>query len=108
MDAIRGVKREISFQSKVQCGTCHGTGTKDGKQPKTCHTCNGSGVVCISTSHSVFQTGTNVFLCVFTNSKHKVAECLSHKATVEHVKEREKSLLTHVVLAQVLGLLVSV
>lgn len=48
MEAVTGVKKEISYTRKVACETCNGFGTKDGKKPPTCTACGGTGSVSIS------------------------------------------------------------
>ena len=42
-DAYFGCKKEIFVTKKRKCGTCHGTGSKDGKETKCPH-CNGTGM----------------------------------------------------------------
>jgi len=44
-DVIFGVKREISVNTAVLCGTCHGTCCQPGTSPVTCDICHGSGQV---------------------------------------------------------------
>ncbi len=44
-EAIRGSEKEISFTALDRCGTCEGTGAREGTAPKTCPTCSGSGEV---------------------------------------------------------------
>jgi len=43
MESVKGVKKEISYSTKVSCDTCKGYGTKDAKRPPTCSSCGGSG-----------------------------------------------------------------
>lgn len=43
MDAIKGVKRTLSYTSWAECGSCHGTGLKGGTKPRQCSACGGSG-----------------------------------------------------------------
>ncbi len=43
--AASGFDTEIRVPSWENCDVCHGSGAKPGTQPKTCHTCNGSGAV---------------------------------------------------------------
>jgi len=43
MEAVNGVKKEISYSTKISCDTCKGFGTKDAKRPPTCSSCGGSG-----------------------------------------------------------------
>jgi len=44
-DAFHGKKATITVPSSVVCGSCDGTGGKDGAQPETCGTCGGAGKV---------------------------------------------------------------
>lgn len=44
-DAFKGKQETISFRTAAECGTCHGTGSKDGKAATTCTTCGGAGKV---------------------------------------------------------------
>jgi molecular chaperone DnaJ len=43
--AANGFNTEIRVPSWENCDTCHGSGAKPGTQPKTCHTCGGTGAV---------------------------------------------------------------
>lgn len=43
MDAIKGAKKTIRYQSWKQCSTCTGTGMRPGSKPSNCVTCGGSG-----------------------------------------------------------------
>ncbi len=43
--AASGYDTEIRIPSWEECQTCHGSGAKPGTQPRTCHTCSGSGTV---------------------------------------------------------------
>lgn len=44
-DAYFGKTHTVKFGSNVECATCHGFGTKDGKPAPTCTRCGGSGYV---------------------------------------------------------------
>ena len=44
-EAFNGVEKEIVIPTTKECETCHGHGTKDGKEPEVCPTCKGSGKV---------------------------------------------------------------
>lgn len=44
-DAAFGLEKNISVQRYVSCGTCNGTGAKDGSQPDNCDMCHGAGEV---------------------------------------------------------------
>ena len=40
-----GVTKTVSVRRRDACGTCRGTGSRDGKAPVACRTCGGRGVV---------------------------------------------------------------
>lgn len=42
-EAFQGATKTISYHINDKCNTCHGTGSKDGKQFQNCGTCNGAG-----------------------------------------------------------------
>ncbi len=44
-DAAFGVTRELTVDTAVVCGTCHGEGAAAGTHPQTCETCRGAGEV---------------------------------------------------------------
>lgn len=44
MEAVFGVEKEIMYKRDIECSSCHGTGSKDGKK-QSCATCNGRGQV---------------------------------------------------------------
>ena len=44
-EAISGTKKTISFNKKVVCHICNGSGAKEWSKAKPCSTCNGSGHV---------------------------------------------------------------
>jgi len=44
-EAAFGVEKEVSLQKNVTCGTCHGTGGRDGAKPTNCDMCGGMGEV---------------------------------------------------------------
>ncbi len=43
--AANGFDTEIRVPSWESCDVCHGSGARPGTQPRTCHTCDGAGVV---------------------------------------------------------------
>jgi len=57
-EAAKGCKKTVSYDRVDSCPDCHGTGAKNGTQPKTCPQCNGSGQVRVSqrTPFGVVQT----------------------------------------------------
>ena len=48
MEAVKGCRREISYQRLENCDRCGGTGAKEGTSPETCPDCHGSGQVRVS------------------------------------------------------------
>jgi molecular chaperone DnaJ len=44
-DVINGTKKDIEFESDINCDTCSGSGAKPGSKPEPCSTCGGSGQV---------------------------------------------------------------
>ena len=61
-ESFSGVKKEIHFEKMIHCETCHGHGTKDGKEPKKCNTCHGSGYVTRAT-RSIFGMMQQTVVC---------------------------------------------
>jgi molecular chaperone DnaJ len=44
-EAVFGVEKEVQFRHLETCGTCQGSGAKQGSGPTTCSTCGGAGQV---------------------------------------------------------------
>ncbi len=44
-DAYNGIEKEIEVESTEECPSCHGHGTRDGKEPPKCEYCHGTGKV---------------------------------------------------------------
>jgi len=42
-ETMEGVKKEVHVKGVAPCDTCHGSGAKEGSEPKTCGNCGGSG-----------------------------------------------------------------
>lgn len=61
-ESFSGVKKEIHFDKMIHCDACHGHGTKDGKEPKKCNTCHGSGYVTKAT-RSIFGVMQQTVVC---------------------------------------------
>jgi molecular chaperone DnaJ len=61
-ESFSGIKKEIHFDKMVHCESCHGHGTKDGKEPKKCSTCHGSGHVTRAT-RSIFGVMQQTVVC---------------------------------------------
>eukprot|EP01089_Gocevia_fonbrunei_P015831 TRINITY_DN4747_c0_g1_i2.p1 TRINITY_DN4747_c0_g1~~TRINITY_DN4747_c0_g1_i2.p1 ORF type:complete len:284 (-),score=87.47 TRINITY_DN4747_c0_g1_i2:75-926(-) len=43
MDAVKGIEKEVSFNAKLSCHPCHGSGAAPGSKETTCKKCNGRG-----------------------------------------------------------------
>ncbi len=44
-EAVKGVKKDITYTRTEECSECHGTGAKNGTEYSTCSECGGSGYV---------------------------------------------------------------
>lgn len=44
-DVIKGLEKEVDFDTEANCDECNGSGAKKGTQASTCATCGGSGQV---------------------------------------------------------------
>ena len=44
-DAVRGLTTTLYLTTDAQCGTCAGSGSKPGTQPKVCSRCGGRGAI---------------------------------------------------------------
>jgi molecular chaperone DnaJ len=55
-EVIEGVEREIEFDCDQSCGSCDGTGSKEGRQPVVCNTCGGQGQVLRAQGFFTVQT----------------------------------------------------
>ncbi len=92
-ESFSGVKKEISFDRMTQCESCHGHGTKDGKEPKTCTGCKGSGYVTKST-RSIFGMMQQTVVCSECHGEGKIIE---HACSECHGKRRVKTKVTQTV-----------
>lgn len=45
LEAAHGCERELEFSRQELCGTCNGSGAKEGSSPERCDYCNGQGQV---------------------------------------------------------------
>lgn len=56
-EVLKGVDKNLEFETEENCGTCNGSGSEKGTQPENCSTCGGSGQVVNSQGFfSVAQT----------------------------------------------------
>lgn len=72
-EAANGVEKTVSVSRMENCETCHGSGAKEGTQPKTCATCNGSGQV-RSKQNTLFGSFATVTTCPTCHGEGKVVE----------------------------------
>lgn len=70
-EAVFGCSKELEFNYKEECATCHGTGAKPGTSPETCTKCGGKGKIVYSTQ-SLFGMMQNVQTCPECGGKGKV------------------------------------
>lgn len=54
-EAVFGVKKTVTYSTKVQCDSCHGKGAKDSADVVNCGTCHGQGQVRMSQGFFVVQ-----------------------------------------------------
>ena len=47
MEAVKGCKKEVSYQRLESCNACSGTGAAEGSRPETCPDCGGTGYVTV-------------------------------------------------------------
>lgn len=52
-EAARGVKKQITVPTYVECDVCHGAGAKPGTSATTCHNCGGTGTIHVR--QAIFQ-----------------------------------------------------
>ncbi len=71
LDAVFGVEREITLNTKDPCPTCNGTGAKPGTTPQMCPKCGGKGQV-VFTQQSFFGTVRNVQTCPDCHGSGKI------------------------------------
>ena len=45
LEAYKGTKKDIEYNYKEACDSCHGSGAEAGTTPETCTNCGGSGQV---------------------------------------------------------------
>ncbi len=72
-DVITGVEKEIEYGRYVTCGSCNGTGAKDGTAFSTCTHCGGRGVV-VEESRTMFGNFQTTRACPHCRGKGKIVE----------------------------------
>lgn len=87
MDALFGAEKKISYQRKIVCDECLGSGGLKGKKAEQCSTCHGSGKVTKlqKTILGNIQTVTECNVCNGTGETHaeKCDKCHGH-GTIDH------------------------
>ncbi|PSN20231.1 molecular chaperone DnaJ [filamentous cyanobacterium CCP5] len=72
-EAVFGGEKEIKISHLETCGTCSGSGAKEGTRPSTCGTCSGSGQVRRAT-RTPFGSFTQVSACPTCSGTGEVIE----------------------------------
>lgn len=70
-EAVFGVEKEVKIDHLETCPTCHGTGAKEGCEPKICPTCGGRGQVQQST-RTVLGNISQIVTCPTCHGKGKI------------------------------------
>lgn len=70
-EAAFGCEKELEIYLKEECGTCKGTGAKNGTKKKTCAKCNGKGRI-VQTQRTLFGTMQNVSTCPYCNGEGEI------------------------------------
>ncbi len=71
LEAYKGTKKDIEYNYKEACYSCHGSGAKAGTTPETCTNCGGSGQV-VYTQQSVLGMLRNIGVCPECNGTGKI------------------------------------
>ena len=71
LEAYKGTKKDIEYNYKEACDSCHGSGAKAGTTPETCTNCGGSGQV-VYTQQSVLGMLRNIGVCPECNGTGKI------------------------------------
>jgi molecular chaperone DnaJ len=85
-EAFQGKSAQISFGANTKCGTCNGTGSKDGKSV-TCSTCQGQGS--IRSQQGFFATERTCNVCKGTG---KIIKSPCSDCNGSGLKRKERSL----------------
>lgn len=73
--AAFGAKKEVSFRTYLRCEHCRGKGSEPNSNFKTCHRCNGEGVVRES-QRTFFGEFTQIITCAACRGEGKIPEKL--------------------------------
>ena len=86
-EAAAGVTKEIHIPKHVACGTCQGTGAKNGSAPVNCHTCDGYGQVRMQQGFFSVQQA-----CPTCHGQGKVIKDKCHKCHGQGLVKENKTL----------------
>ena len=75
LDAVKGVRKEVTYSRREPCASCRGNGSKNGTAYSTCTSCNGTGQKQYTVNAGFFQTV-------------RVGECSACKGTGKIIKEK--------------------
>jgi molecular chaperone DnaJ len=90
-EAVRGVEKEIEFQSLGRCETCSGSGAKPGSQPVACDQCGGRGEI-RTTRRTMLGQMVNVSACPKCNGEGKLITEPCETCRGDGRTERKRSL----------------
>ncbi|GAA5857572.1 hypothetical protein JCM8547_004277 [Rhodosporidiobolus lusitaniae] len=88
IDAAKGTTRSVPISPVVDCGTCHGSGMKEGIQKKTCGQCGGTGTRTF-TIQSGFQMASTCSACGGSGSVAPPGSGCGTCAGVGKVRQRQ-------------------
>ena len=77
-DAVRGTKRDVTYERHDVCGTCTGSGAKPGTKPQKCRTCGGQGRIARQQGFFMVQTTCPVCQGAGEMVKDKCSDCAGH------------------------------
>ncbi|MFO0744871.1 MAG: molecular chaperone DnaJ [Myxococcota bacterium] len=83
-DAVKGLKKDVTFERHEHCATCAGSGAKAGTKPDICKSCNGSGRIARQQGFFMVQTTCPVCQGAGKTVKDKCGDCKG--AGVKRVK----------------------
>ncbi|MEA3020521.1 MAG: molecular chaperone DnaJ [Actinomycetota bacterium] len=84
-DAVHGITTTINLTAEASCSVCHGSGAEPGTSPKTCPTCNGSGIVADNQGLFSFSSP-----CTTCGGRGVVIETPCHNCRGSGVERRER------------------
>ncbi len=87
-DVLKGLEKDIEFDTEENCESCGGSGAEKGTSPETCPTCHGNGQVV--TRQGFFTMATTCPNCRGEGKiiKNKCKSCKGHGRNAAHKKIR--------------------